>query len=147
MAYCKTCGTTDASLFYASIKTYCKEHWKAKVRENRVANIEHYRAFDKLRSSMPHRVAARKEYITTAAGKAAHRRATARWAERYPERREASHAVGNAVRDGKLAKLPCVVCGNLNVEAHHADYSQPLDVMWLCDRHHKEIHWHMKEAA
>ncbi|QMV32651.1 hypothetical protein F1_00023 [Ralstonia phage Heva] len=25
-------------------------------------------------------------------------------------------------------------------EAHHPDYSRPLDVVWLCDHHHKETH-------
>ncbi len=40
MSFCKICQATDDALFYASIKTYCKEHWKEKVRANRVAKIE-----------------------------------------------------------------------------------------------------------
>lgn len=45
-----------------------------------------------------------------------------------------------AVKRGKLEKLPCQVCGALEVEAHHHDYSKPLEVTWLCSRHHKELH-------
>lgn len=148
MAYCKVCKSTDASLFYDSIKTYCKEHWKEKVRANRKANILHYRMFDKMRASMPHRVAARKEYAKTEAGKTRHREAGTRWANKHPERRLAATAVSNAVRDGVLEKLPCLVCDKKEVEAHHPDYSRPLDVVWLCVTHHKEIHWQdTKDAA
>ena len=45
------------------------------------------------------------------------------------------------VRNKKqLTKQPCEVCGDLNVVAHHCDYNKPLDVMWLCRKHHAE--WH-----
>jgi hypothetical protein len=48
--------------------------------------------------------------------------------------------VGNALRDSKLFKTPCIVCGSLKSEAHHEDYSKPLEVIWLCRRHHMERH-------
>ncbi len=44
----------------------------------------------------------------------------------------------NAAR--KLARMPCEVCGELKVEAHHDDYTKPLDVRWLCVKCHTE--WH-----
>lgn len=147
MALCKVCGSTDDSLFYASIKTYCKEHWKEKVRNNRAEKIEYYRSFDRLRSSVPHRVKARKEYSLTEQGKIAHKRAAAQWIAKNPLRRKAEILVGNAIKRGKLIKTPCFACGDLNVEAHHPDYSAPLDVVWLCVDHHKEIHWGMEQGA
>jgi hypothetical protein len=43
------------------------------------------------------------------------------------------------VKRGKLKKLPCRVCGKPS-EAHHADYSKPLKVDWLCRKHHLTFH-------
>lgn len=59
---------------------------------------------------------------------------------RYPDKNRARHAVSNAIRDGKLERGNCEVCGCENAQAHHEDYSRPLDVRWLCFRHHREEH-------
>jgi hypothetical protein len=45
------------------------------------------------------------------------------------------------ILSGKIIKLPCQVCGEIKSETHHPDYSKPEKVMFLCKRHHKEIHW------
>lgn len=45
-----------------------------------------------------------------------------------------------AVKRGDLIKLPCEVCGNIKSEAHHLDYSNHLDIKWLCRFHHMEAH-------
>lgn len=42
------------------------------------------------------------------------------------------------VRNGSLKKKTCFICGNPKSEAHHEDYSKPLDVTWLCKQHHVE---------
>lgn len=48
--------------------------------------------------------------------------------------------VQGAIKTGRLKKLPCEVCGEPIVEAHHDDYDKPLDVKWLCKKHHHELH-------
>ena len=55
----------------------------------------------------------------------------------------ARHAVRHAVKVGKLIQEPCY-CGETKVEAHHSDYSKPLDVIWVCKKHHIELD-HMKK--
>lgn len=52
----------------------------------------------------------------------------------------ARNATTNGLRDKKLKRQPCVVCGELKVEGHHQDYMKPLEVIWLCAKHHREIH-------
>jgi hypothetical protein len=62
------------------------------------------------------------------------------WQSRNPQKRAAQISVGNAIRDGQLLQQPCERCGNTDVHGHHEDYSRPLDVMWLCSKHHGERH-------
>lgn len=64
-----------------------------------------------------------------------------KYIETNPLKRAAHVFVGNAIRDGRLLKQPCEVCGSKEVHAHHRDYSRPLEVMWLCPEHHSE--WHI----
>lgn len=120
----------------------CKECTKNDVRKHRLENIERLRSYDRMRASMPHRVAARKEYGQTPEGRAAHRRSLKASALRYPGRQKARIALNNAVRDGRVNPWPvCAVpeCSS-KPEGHHADYDRPLDVVWLCQQHHREAH-------
>lgn len=59
---------------------------------------------------------------------------------RYPEKEVARNRVAMAVRNGKLKRLPCATCGEAKTDAHHEDYSKPLDVIWLCRNHHSRRH-------
>ena len=62
------------------------------------------------------------------------------WDQRNKDKRYAHHAVERAIRGGDLEKSPCAECGATNVQAHHADYSKPLDVIWLCPPCHGSLH-------
>lgn len=56
-------------------------------------------------------------------------------------KRNARAMVNSAIRRGFLAVKTCEVCGiDENIEAHHDDYMKPLDVRWLCKKHHQEHH-------
>ena len=48
-----------------------------------------------------------------------------------------------AYKSGKIQRKPCEVCGEPVSEAHHPDYSQPLNVIWLCRYHHILEHKNM----
>ena len=57
---------------------------------------------------------------------------------------ECHKAVGRALKRGDLVKQPCQVCGatdeTTRIDAHHEDYSKPLEVDWLCRSHHMRFH-------
>lgn len=53
---------------------------------------------------------------------------------------KANGIVARALRSGKLSKQVCEMCEKVPAEAHHEDYSKPLDVVWLCRKHHLAIH-------
>lgn len=55
--------------------------------------------------------------------------------------------MAQAVRKGRLIRRPCELCGNPVVEGHHDDYGKPLDVRWLCHRHHRALHQGTLAAA
>lgn len=44
------------------------------------------------------------------------------------------------VNNGTIPKKPCEVCGKLDVQAHHTDYTKPFQVQWLCYPHHLIAH-------
>lgn len=55
---------------------------------------------------------------------------------------------GLVVRPARCSKCratPTFQDGRSAIQAHHADYNKPLDVMWLCQRCHHE--WHKKHRA
>jgi hypothetical protein len=55
-------------------------------------------------------------------------------------KKKCREATKSALRSGKIVRTRCKVCGSFPVYCHHKDYSNPLDVTWLCLRHHLEIH-------
>lgn len=58
-----------------------------------------------------------------------------------PEKHKAHIVVSNAIARGNLIKHPCMICGKIErVQAHHDDYSRPLDIKWLCPSHHRLFH-------
>ncbi len=61
------------------------------------------------------------------------------YAARNPDKVAAHNAVRNAIKSGALDPHPCVKCGR-KAQAHHEDYSKPLEVVWLCPKHHAEHH-------
>jgi ribosomal protein S27AE len=61
-----------------------------------------------------------------------------RYRKEYPERYAAHRTLNHAVRDGKIIKPEtCERCGlTERLHGHHADYSRPLEVEWLCAKCH-----------
>ena len=79
-------------------------------------------------------------YHKTDAGKAAHAISDARQAEKFPDKIAARQAILIAKRSGRLKQADCERCGDKNTQAHHPDYSKPLEVIWLCRTCHDIEH-------
>ena len=61
--------------------------------------------------------------------------------------KQAKRAVHKAIVDGTLKRQPCERCGSeVNIHAHHEDYSRPLDVIWLCRTCHGLRHREINDA-
>lgn len=59
------------------------------------------------------------------------------------ERVRVGAIVQQAIRSGKIERQPCLICGE-KAHAHHDNYSKPLDIKWLCSKHHAEEHRNLK---
>ena len=103
----------------------CKECTKKDVSENYRKRFNQYQRYEQLRYQEKVRHEQVLKYMS-------------RHRKKHPERTKARTAVHNAIRDGKLTREPCEVCG-AKAQAHHGDYSKPLDARWLCFIHHRMI--------
>lgn|SRR3990167_3905961 len=64
-----------------------------------------------------------------------------KWRKKNPEKQKAHVKLNYAIRTGKIIKSPCVECGDAyRIQGHHPDYSKPLEVIWVCSIHHKDLH-------
>lgn len=149
MKHCKNCKQTkSAEHFYKDTryadglrtpcKDCCREYKRAYYLDPEKADRK--RAQDRQRQSKPevreHRNQTARLYRQTprfkelmAAQRIKHK---AKWA--------ACDKLHTAVRYGKVKRGECAVCGCAKVEGHHEDYSKPLEVVWLCKKHHVELH-------
>lgn len=59
---------------------------------------------------------------------------------KYPEKALAHDIVASERRKGNIIPKPCEICASIEVEAHHKDYNKPLEITWLCKKHHIEAH-------
>ena len=129
----------------------CKDCAKRDAIKTRNDNIEYYRKYDRGRANNKERVAARNAYYEKCKNdgtrKLIDKIRIKKYHNSYPERYRAKAIVGYAVRRGILERKPCERCGNQKAEAHHPDYSKPLDVIWLCHKCHCKEHARLREIA
>jgi len=120
----------------------CKECNKKDVRKNRSIKLDYYRQYDRDRAMLPHRVDSRISYSKTENGKKSTLKSKKRYRKTNPEKYKAHSVLNNAVQKRKIDKpKTCSMCGKSGrIHGHHHDYSNPLDVVWVCAKCHTEIH-------
>lgn len=104
----------------------CKDCARKDSIKHRGDNLEKIRAYDRSRGNRQ-----KPNY-------------TKEYREKYPKKYKAHCMVNNAIRGGKLFRMPCEVCGCKKTTGHHDDYDKPLNVRWLCYAHHSQ--WHAKNG-
>lgn len=69
--------------------------------------------------------------------------------ERRDKQRAAAYVVREAKRKGELVPGTCAhaddECKGC-IEAHHEDYDKPLEIEWLCGRHHRRLHTDLRRV-
>lgn len=129
----------------------CKQCTKDDSNKHRSDNIESVREYDRKRGQSPKRKQRNKDYQNNMKENnheewtKMRRDACKKSREKNREKFIANSRLRYAVKTNKIKKLPCSICGDIKSEAHHPDYQKPLEVIWLCDFHHKEEHKRLRE--
>lgn len=126
MKICKDCKKKKNESDFYGIQGECKVCTKTRVSKNYRKNKSHYQSYDKARNLLPERKKKKLEYQS-------------KTRKNHKGKYKARNKVSNAIRDGKLKRLPCVICGDPKSEAHHLDYRSKLKVVWLCQKHHRQV--------
>lgn len=111
----------------------CKECTKKDVALHYQENFEKIQAYEKKRATTPKRRQLNAKYSN-------------KWRKETKGASAAQCKVTRALKKGILVRQACVVCGSEKSHGHHPDYSKPLSVIWLCQKHHKQAHKEMREA-
>jgi len=134
----------------------CKECNKKDARDTRLENIDYYLEYDRNRSDNPKRVAARKDYAermkTDPRAKEKKKIYTKSYQEKHAIKRGAHVIWGNYIKRKKVDPEPCANCsGTHDINAHHEDYTKPLEIIWLCKachgKRHREINEEIRNGA
>lgn len=156
---CIKCGNIlDIEMFYKHKKmadghlNMCKECSKKATKRYASENKEYVMEYDRNRKNAKQRTEQtrkRMQLLKETDPEKYKRQVTdskKNYRKRNKEKWHAHEKLLYAVCAGKI-KNPniCERCKKeCDTEAHHYDYSKPLDVIWLCDYCHKEVHKEMR---
>ena len=147
---CRMCGVekdlSEFKKFKDRIFHQCVQCCVARQKQKRLSNPE---AFNKRRRELYERNQGRillevKKY--RASNPASLKTSRAKYeTQRDPVKQSARNIPKNAVKSGKVSKpAHCQVCASTTpkrqLQGHHADYSKPLAVTWMCNFCHATHH-------
>ena len=72
------------------------------------------------------------------------------WNKKHRKEHKVEAKLNYLVRQGKIEKPSrCIICltTQTKIEAHHFSYNSATDVLWVCRRCHKAIHFLIKNSS
>lgn len=121
----------------------CKECTKLDSFGRTYEEIERRRHRDRNRSNKEERVIMNKERLDNdPIAKKKNSDQKNEWSKNNKHKKNAHLKVSRAVMNGTIRReYNCSKCNSdFKVEAHHEDYSKPLEVVWLCSKCHHARH-------
>lgn len=105
---------------------YCKNCWRLRYRENRIKHRESFHKRDKRYYQIHKKEILEKQRLRN---------------QRDKNKNKARQAVKTALLKGILIRpIVCSMCHReKQIDAHHPDYSKPLEVQWLCRECHMRV--------
>jgi hypothetical protein len=150
MKNCKTCKKLLSVENFYSHKAMkdgrlniCKDCTCKRVKKHRVENIEAIQSYDRKRGKTKQRRDAVKKYQEE--NRAMFNEIKRAWRLVNKHKVKAQYKARMAWLKGLINKKPCEVCGETEVEGHHPNYDEPLNVIWLCTKHHAELHAEIRQ--
>lgn len=117
----------------------CKPCTKKDTALNWRNNKEYYREYDRIRAHDPKRKSMHKRWLSTDRAKQLIAKRKKEWNIKNHHIRTVHSKFWNAIKRGEIVKQDCEICGG-RAQAHHEDYTKPLEVRWLCPQHHSDAH-------
>lgn len=108
---------------YDGVRAYCKD-CTANINKG---NTEYFREYN------------RKRYASDSDFRLKIIKDRTKYKKDNPKKHIAHVLLYQAIKTGKVKIKPCIICGGKG-NGHHPDYSKPLEVIWLCPKHHRHTH-------
>lgn len=129
MRKCYGCKETKTQEYFSKNQDTCKVCQNAYAKKRRKLKKEHD-------------ATVRQKYRSTEEYKELHRKASKLYRQKNMAKSKCRDKLNSAIRWGRMTRGVCSVCGlskdETRIEAHHEDYTKPLDVIWFCTKHHRE---------
>jgi len=139
---CGTCAKCKRREYMRGYYARNAEKVKAIAIRSRARRLEKVQAYDRERGRSEDRKAAKRarRAVFTGTQRERERASKRSWKKTHRVKNRAQKLLHYHVKAGHVQRQPCEVCGASNAQAHHDDYSKPLEVRWLCPTHHGEQH-------
>ena len=135
---CKYCFKEKGLEEFHKFRWECKECVKIRIRKWKKNNVDKVRKYQEDWRRSNHEVVKSYEPIF----KKEHPDYFKEWYERNPNAYRSGQIVYCAIKNGTIKKpVICEMCKQKKrIIGHHEDYNFPLEITWLCDSCHKNIH-------